>query len=251
MASIKERLRAGEVLSGMLCVIPSAVSVQAIAAAGANWVMLDQEHGPIGPETLHAMIAATSGTGCSPWVRVPRADEAFVKPALDAGAEGILFPLIRSAEDAAHCVSLVRYPPAGRRGWGPFVAHARWSVSLQDYAARKGPDILCGLLIETREAVADLERICAVDGVGCLIVATFDLSTDLGVPGRLDAPELLAAVERIERVAAAAGMPLGGFAMSEEQTRRVLARGYRILGHGFDALVLGQAMREALAWRQG
>jgi 4-hydroxy-2-oxoheptanedioate aldolase len=252
VTSIKDRLRQGrEPLSGLLCVIPSAVSVHAIAAAGADWVMIDQEHGPIGPESLHAMVAATAGTACSPWVRVPRADEAWVKPALDAGAEGIVFPLIRSAEDAAACVALTRYPPAGRRGWGPFVAHARWGVGLADYAATKGEEILCGLLVETRAAVDDLERICAVPGVDFLVVASFDLSVELGVAGRLDAPEFQAAVARIERVVLGAGLPLGGFAMSAEQTRQVMARGYRILGHGFDALALGQVVRQAIAWRQG
>ena len=117
-AGMKQRLRNGEMLAGYVATIPSAVAVQAIAAAGADYVIIDQEHGAVGPESLHAMIAATAGTRCAPLVRVPRRDEAWVKPALDLGAEGICFPLVRTAEDAAACVELLRYPPAGRRGWG-------------------------------------------------------------------------------------------------------------------------------------
>jgi 2-keto-3-deoxy-L-rhamnonate aldolase RhmA len=125
MASIKDRIhRSKEPLGGYVCLIPSPVVTQALAAAGADWVVIDQEHAPIGPENLHAMVAATAGTACSPWVRVSRRDEAFVKPALDAGAEGILFPLVRTAADAAECVALTAYPPRGRRGWGPFVPTA-------------------------------------------------------------------------------------------------------------------------------
>src|SRR5258708_36957770 len=107
MVSMKERIhKSKDPLGGYLCLIPSAIVTQALAAAGADWLVIDQEHGSIGMENLHAMIAATAGTACSPWVRVAKRDEAFVKPALGAGAEGSMFPLFRPAEDAAVCVSL-------------------------------------------------------------------------------------------------------------------------------------------------
>jgi 4-hydroxy-2-oxoheptanedioate aldolase len=112
--------------------------------------VVDQEYGPIGPECLHAMIAATQGTTCSPWVRVGRRDEALVKSALDEGAEGIMFPLISSGTDTAECVALTQYPPAGRRGWGPFVAHSRWRAPLFEYKDQRGTETIWGLLIETR-----------------------------------------------------------------------------------------------------
>src|SRR5262249_5923471 len=110
---------------------------------------------------------------------------------------------------------------------------------------------VCGLLIETRAAVDAIEEICRVDGIDYLFIGALDLSTDLGVSGRLDAPELRDAVRHVERVVLDAGLPLGGAAMSREQTRALVDKGYRVLGHGFDALVLGGAVREALAWRTG
>jgi 4-hydroxy-2-oxoheptanedioate aldolase len=250
MMSMKARLQSGTTaVSGFLNVIPSAVTTQAIAAAGADWVMIDQEHGPIGPESLHAMIASTAGTSCSPWVRVPRCDEAFVKPALDAGAEGIVFPVVNSAEDAAKCVALTRYPPEGKRGWGPFVAHSRWGVELFDHYAQRGRETVCGLLIETRAAVKNIEAICKVQGIDFLFIAPFDLSTDLGVSGQLNAPELIQAIGHAERTILDAGIPLGGAAMTREQTQTMLARGYRVLGHGFDVLMLKQGVRQAMEWR--
>ena len=97
---LKERLaRESGVLRGVLGTIPSAVAAQAVAAAGADFLLVDREHAPIGREALHAMIAATAGTACGPLVRVPAIDEAEVKLALDAGAEGISFPMVRSAAD--------------------------------------------------------------------------------------------------------------------------------------------------------
>jgi 4-hydroxy-2-oxoheptanedioate aldolase len=116
---LKERLaREGDVLNGVLGAIPSPVAAQAIAAAGADFLVVDREHGPIGREAMQAMIAATAGTSCAPLVRVPGIDAAEVKVALDCGAEGVLFPMVRSAADVEACVAAVTYPPGGRADGG-------------------------------------------------------------------------------------------------------------------------------------
>jgi 4-hydroxy-2-oxoheptanedioate aldolase len=234
-----------EILAGYVCVIPSAVSVQAMAAAGADWVVIDQEHGPIGPESMHAMIAATAGTRCAPLVRVPKADAAYVKLALDAGAEGILFPLVNTAEDAARCVSLISYPTQGRGGWGPFIG----GVSVFDYLPKRSGENVCMLLIETRAAVENIEAICKVKGIDCIIVDAFDLSSDLGVSGLLNAPEMRDAIGRLEKVILEAGIPLGTYALSPEQTRALLDKGYRLLVHGVDVLMIAGLVRQTAEWR--
>ena len=230
-----------------VCVIPSAVATQAIAAAGSDCVIIDQEHGPIGFETLHAMIAATQGTECAPLVRIPEIGEAHVKRALDAGAEGICFPLVRSAADAERCVASMRYAPEGRRGWGPFVAHSRWGTPLMEYPRGPGRDTVCMLLLETKDAVENIDAICAVPGIDCAIVAAFDLSTELGVSGQFDHPRMLKAVERIEQAAFKAKIPLGAAAFNEGMAKALLGRGYRMIG-GFDVLMLKSAIGEQRSW---
>jgi 4-hydroxy-2-oxoheptanedioate aldolase len=247
---MKQRLRNGETLAGYLALIPSAVSVQAIAAAGADWVVIDQEHGAIGPESLQAMIAATAGTPCAPLVRVPKIDQAPVKLALDLGADGIVFPLVDTAEDAAACVALTRYPPHGRRGWGPFVAHARWGIDLFDYLPHRGEETVCMLTIETRAAVENIEAICRVEGIDGMAIGAFDLSTELGVSGHFEAPEMRDALAHLERVILDAGIPLGALAQTREQTRALLERGYRLPVHGVDVLMLGGLVRQAADWRR-
>ncbi len=247
---MKRRLRSGETLAGFVATIPSAVSVQALAAAGADWVVIDQEHGAVGPENLHAMIAATAGTRCAPLVRVPRRDEAWVKPALDLGAEGIVFPQIRTAEEAAQCVSLLRYPPRGARGWGPFIAHARWGVGLYDYLPQRGEQPVCLLLIETRAAIENIEAICNVDGIDGMIIAQFDLSTELGVSGQFEASEYTKAFDHLERAILKAGIPVGAAALTREQTHSLLQRGHRLPVHGFDVLMLAAVVRETSEWRR-
>jgi 4-hydroxy-2-oxoheptanedioate aldolase len=201
----RDRLRAGATLRGVIAVIPSAVATQAMAAAGADFVMVDREHGPIGRESLHAMIAATAGTGCAPLVRVPAIDAAEVKLALDAGAEGVVFPLVRTPADAERCVALMTYPARGRARLG---ADGRPRPPRHDARAlRRGrrppPDVLRAPRDGWRRS-RHAEAILAVDGIDLAILAPFDLSTALGVAGRFDAPAFVDAVAAIERAAAAA-----------------------------------------------
>ena len=108
---------------------------------------------------------------------------------------------------------------------------------------------MCILLIETRAAIDHIQEICKVGGVDCMVIAPFDLSTDLGVSGRLDAPELLEAITYAERAILASGIALGGAALTQEQTQTLLKRGYRVLGHHFDVLILKQFVQQTVAWR--
>jgi 4-hydroxy-2-oxoheptanedioate aldolase len=250
MSGFKQRLQSGEVLGGYVNAIPSAVSVQAMAAAGAGWIVLDQEHAPIGLESLQAMIAATAGTNCAPLVRVPKAEEAWVQPALDSGAEGICFPHVSTADEAAYCSSLIHYPPRGRRGFGPLIAAARWRVSLPDYIEQMDNAAVCMLLIETKAGVDNIESICRVEGIDCLMIAPYDLSTELGIPGRFDAPVFRDAVAHLEAAIFKAGIPLGSLAFTRDQTRDLLKRGYRLLAHGCDVLMLAGMVRQTEEWRR-
>ena len=245
---LKQRLRSSDPLRGVVCIIPSAVATQAIAAAGADFVLIDREHGPIGHETMHTMIAATAGTNCAPLVRVPSIDETETKAALDAGAEGILFPLVRTADDAARCVSYLTYPPTGLRGWGPFVAHSRYQTSLYDYARDVAPEMACGLMLETIEAVENIDKILRVPGIDFVVVAHFDLSAALGVAGQFDAPAFIEARTTLEQAVASSQLPAGGVAFTPETSSALIAKGYRLLFHGFDVLMLTERVETFKTW---
>ncbi len=248
MPTFREKLKnPGARLTSHVCTIPSATVVQAIAAAGADAVIIDMEHGAVDFASAHAMIAATAGTDCAPTVRVPSIDATIVKRVLDLGAEGICFPLVDTAQDAERAVASLHYPPRGIRGFGPFIAHSRYGQDMNTYARTFSDRVTCCLLIETVAAVENIEAICAVPGIDLIIPAQFDLSVALGRGGDFEHPEFRAAVAKIEAAVNAANIPLGGVALTAEQAARHFESGYRVIA-GFDMIWLKSRAVETQGW---
>jgi len=249
MTSFKAKLAdPSQRLSMHVNVIPSAVTTQTIAASGADVVVIDREHGAVDYGTCHAMIASTQGTDCAPVVRVSDINAAEVKRVLDLGAEGIIFPLVRDVEDVRRAVSSMRYPGSqGSRGFGPFIAHSRWPSDMMTYARTIEDRLTCGILIETVEAVANIDALVAEEGIDYMILAAFDLSATMGIPGQFDHPHFVKACAKVEQAARGAGIPLGGIAMTEQDAAERFAHGYRIIA-GFDILHLKAKVAQTAAW---
>ena len=236
-------------LNTVLCTVPSPAITQPLAATGMDSVIIDLEHGAIDYAAAQAMIAATAGTPCAPLVRVTENDPSQVKRALDLGAEGIVFPLIRTADDARRAVASMRYPPAGNRGFGPFLAQSRWQTDLFGYPQKMQAELVCCLLVETADAVQNIEEICAVPGIDLLVPAQYDLSTDLGVMGQFNSPVFQDAVARIEAAANAVGLPMANVGLDREQAQSLFRRGYRMVV-GFDIQWLRNASADIQLWCQ-
>ncbi|HEV7369322.1 HpcH/HpaI aldolase family protein [Arenibaculum sp.] len=242
---MKASIAAGRAALGYLATIPSVGAVQALAGAGADFVLIDMEHAPIGPETAAALIAATNGTGTAPLVRVPGPRSGFVKPALDGGAYGIAFAQVATAADAEAGVEVSRYAPRGRRGYGPARAALRWGLSVPDYVASADGELLNIVLVESPEGIAALDDILRVDGIDVVVVARSDLSAALGIPGRFDDPGLRRLVAEAEaKILAHGGVALGGNARDPEEAKAMIRAGYRLLVLGSDG---GLVQRTAAA----
>jgi 4-hydroxy-2-oxoheptanedioate aldolase len=237
---LRARLAANRPAVGITVTMPSVHTTQVLAACGFDWLFLDMEHGPIGIEAAHAMITATSGTRAAPIVRVPWNVHWLVKPVLDAGAMGIIFPMIRSAADAEEAVRSVRYPPTGQRGFGPFYAPLRFGLTMQTYADPADDEILSILLIEHRDAIDAIEDIVAVPGVDACLIAPFDLAMSYGYRDGPAHDPVQAAIARAEQVVVNSPVHLGGLALSGEIANAMIARGYRLILTGFDTLLLQQ-----------
>lgn len=227
---------------GYLVTIPSVQAVQTLARTGVDWLMLDMEHAPIGIESVAAMIAATGGTPVAPLVRVPGVRTELVKPVLDCGALGVVFPQIATRAEAEATVQAVRYAPAGRRGYGPAYAARRWGISNLEYLKAANDAVLDVVLIESLAGVDALDDILDVAGLDVVAVARGDLSENLGVAGQLDHPRLREVVASAEaRILARRGVALGGIAFSADEARAMIARGYRFIVLGSDAGLLAGA----------
>jgi 4-hydroxy-2-oxoheptanedioate aldolase len=231
---LKALWRADKPALGILLTAPSVQVTQVLARAGFDWLLVDMEHGPIDPATAHAMIAATQGTPAVPIARVAANLPWLAKPLLDAGAQGIVFPMVNSRAEAEAAVSALKYPPAGERLWGPFYAPPRWDLPMPRYMQIANDEILTIIMIEHPEAVRNVEEIVSVPGVDLAVIGIFDLATALGVPGQLGHPDVVAAVERAEAAILASGVALGGVALSPDQANQQIERGYRMLALGFD-----------------
>jgi 4-hydroxy-2-oxoheptanedioate aldolase len=232
---------------GAIATIPSVQVVQMLAAAGLDFIIIDMEHGPIGPAEAHAMIAATQGTPLVPLVRVAATQAWHAKVPLDLGAMGVCFPLISTRADAEAAVRAVRYPPAGERAWGPFYAPPRWGLSPRDYQDRADAEVLAIATIEHQAALETIEEVVAVPGLDLAFIGPGDLATSLGHRGLAEHPDVQAAAQRLEAAIRGSKVVLGGVAPQPEQARAMIARGYRALVVGFDWSLLQRGVAAAIA----
>lgn len=242
---LRTALADGRPILGYLVTTASVQLVQALAHTGVDWLMIDTEHAPIGIESVAAMVAATGGTPATPLVRAAGVAPELVKPALDCGAMGVVFPQIATREDAEATVRAVRYAPAGARGYGPTYAALRWGVSNLDYLKAANDAVLNIVLIESLAGIDALDDILGVAGLDVVAIARGDLSQNLGVAGQPDHPRLVDAVARAEKkILARPGITLGGIAFSADDARAMIGRGYRFIVLGSDAgLITGAARR--------
>jgi 4-hydroxy-2-oxoheptanedioate aldolase len=228
-ATFRSRLVAGEPLYGAWSVIPSALSVRLLAAAGLDYVVIDLQHGGASEADLPAMTSAIRLAGATPVARVRHAHTADIGRALDLGCEGVIVPNIDSAAQARQAAGAVRYPPAGHRSAGGVLAAA---------------EPFCLVMAESADAVAELDATLAVEGVDGLYVGPKDLSLSLGCEADLDDPVLRRALNRIWAACAAAGKPVGVHAADGVTARRYREAGCTLITTADDA---GSITRHATA----
>ena len=243
---LKARLAEDKPGIGMLVSMPSVATTQILAAAGFDWLFFDMEHGPIDIASVHAMVTATQGTRATPIVRVPWNLHWQVKTVLDAGAMGMVFPMIRNRAEAEAAARSVRYPPRGNRGYGPFYAPARFGITREAYVDPADDQILCMLLIEHREAVDNIREIVTVPGVDACLIAPYDLAMSYGYRDGPDHQEVQEAIGRAEEVILAGPTYLGGLALDNATANDMIRRGHRIILTGSDTLLLERGSADIL-----
>ena len=233
----KRKLLSGETIVGAFVAFPHPDVCEWLAHMGFDWLILDMEHGPLSFEMVQRMIQAMKGTDCAPLVRPPTNNDADIKRALDVGAFGIVAPMVNTRGDAERAVSACHYPPRGIRGFGP-----RRPLKIDPaYLATVADELLIMVLIETAEAVRNVEEILAVPGIDAAVIGPFDLSYDmgLGAPLRWDVPEYVETFTRVAKAAFAAGKAAGTVTNDLDRVPWLIEKGCRALLVGeVDAFLL-------------
>jgi 4-hydroxy-2-oxoheptanedioate aldolase len=225
--------------------VPSAFATEVVSAAGCDWVCIDLQHGLAGEETMRLMVQAAAIRNTPVVVRVPWNEPGSIMRALDAGAEGVIVPMVNTAEEARRAAAATLYPPLGIRSWGP----VRSTMAQPGFNPSVGNEqSVCLVMIETVEAVANLDAILDVPGVHGAFVGPNDLaiSHSGSGDGAGRSPRDIEMIEEIGRACAARGI-VAGTVCSADDVPRWHGMGFAFLGLQSDAALLSRAMADELA----
>lgn len=235
---LKERLRTSkEPCFGTWISTSSFVALDALRGVGFEWFMVDTEHAPVNPETLAALVGLLGDRGPTPLVRVGNIDQYLVKQALDAGAHGILVPLVSTEAQAKAVVSFAKYPPDGVRG-AAAAAASRYGTELPTYLRSANAETLVGVQIETKEALDHLEGIAGVDGVDLLFVGPQDLTLSLGLLDDRKNPIVRDAMRRVVDACERHGKVPGTLVVDPDEKRAAVDLGFRFISLASDVRFL-------------
>lgn len=248
----KQMLRERRLQVGLFVGLANAYSMEILATAGFDWLLIDAEHAPNNPSSVLPQLQAAAPYPVQLLVRPVNHDAALIKQYLDIGVQTLLVPMVESVSEAAALVRAVRYPPQGMRGVGTALARAsRWNA-VKDYAMHANEEICLIVQIESRQGLANLDAILMVEGVDGVFIGPADLAASMGYLGQPGHPEVKAAIEDAIRRIAGTHKAAGVFV-----TEPKLARHYRDCGASFIAvggdttLLRNAALKLASSFRDG
>jgi 2-keto-3-deoxy-L-rhamnonate aldolase RhmA len=245
--ALRNKLASGRVTLGSWITLGHPAIAEIMATAGFDWVVVDLEHSVIDLTMAGDLIRTIDLCGAAPLVRLTSNDASQIKRVMDAGAHGIIVPMVNTAGGAGQAVAATRYPPKGTRGVGLGRAQ-QYGAGFQEYLAwqQEGPVVI--VQIEHQDAVANLDAILAVPGVDGFIVGPYDLSCSMGIPGEFTHPRFVEALETILRVGRAAGCPAGIHIVEPDPDRLAscIAEGYTFIAYSVDMRMIDSSARVGL-----
>ena len=241
---LRHKLEEGGYSTGTWMQLPCADIAEILSSGPFDWVAVDWEHGSFDIETLSGIFRAVEINDCLPFVRLPRADEAYCKWALDAGAVGLIIPMIRSVEEVRKAISWSAWPESGARG----VGFSRANLYGADFDAYKtlasAPFIVP--IIENTDALSSLRDIAQIPGVDALFVGPYDLSASLGCMGDFDNKSFVSAMESISTTCRDLNKPFGVHVVNADpkELLSVQKMSYRFNAYSMDTVMLGAQIRQ-------
>ena len=221
--------------------------VELMASQPFDWLCVDLEHSPVSRQELQVAMALIQGKGKKAFVRVPYNSHLEIKFPLDAGADGIIIPMVNSAEEAKIAVENCLYPPIGKRGVG--LARAQgFGFGFEKHLQKNHNDLTIIVQIEHVRAVKEINEILNVPGVSGVFLGPYDLSGSMGIPGQFDHPDMIASIKAVAEAALKTGKLLGAHVIApDHKVVNIYAeKGYNFIAFSLDTLFLGQIIRDEL-----
>ncbi|MDP9203552.1 MAG: aldolase/citrate lyase family protein [Gemmatimonadota bacterium] len=243
---IKDKMRRGEASIGSWMSMAHPSIAEILAMAGYDWVVVETEHTAIDVSEVLRVIIAIEQRGAVPLVRLAWNDPIQAKAVLDSGAAGVLVPMVNTKADAELAVGMTKYPPLGFRGVG--LARAQdYGEKFDEYVRNANTDTLLMVMIEHKEAVANIDEILSVPGIDGTFIGPYDLSMSLGIPGETGHPEVIEAKRKVRDAALSRGLVAGVHFVqprnAAEECAQAIKEGYRFIALGTDILFLGDSAR--------
>ena len=242
----KRRLRAGETLLGLWMSIPSPVTAEALGLIGYDWLLFDSEHAPVEIAGIQPLLQASSAGNSALAARPAWNDKVLIKKMLDIGAQTLLIPFVQSAEEARAAVQAARYPPEGIRGVAGATRASRYG-QVTGYLESANNEVCTLVQIETGTALAQLEKIAAVEGVDGVFIGPSDLSASMGYLGNPSVSEVQDALKQAPQRIRDAGSKPGILATAVEDARRYLDWGYQFVAISVDLGLLVKGASDVLS----
>jgi 2-dehydro-3-deoxyglucarate aldolase len=246
--SLKEKLKKKKLVIGSWITIGHPTVAELMAKSGFDWLAIDMEHSPTSQSECQELIRTIDLCGVPPLVRVGANDPLLIKRAMDAGAHGVIVPMVNTVQEARQAVASVHYPPLGNRGVG--LARAQgYGKSFDAYKKWTPSNAVVIVIIEHIKAVENIDAILNVEGIDAIFIGPYDLSGSLGKPGQLNDPEVVKAMARIQKSAEAHGIPPGVHVVSsdEKHLAQRVKQGYKFVAYGVDFLFIRETCVKGLA----
>lgn len=245
--TLKQKIRDKELTIGSWLTIPHQSVVEIMATAGFDWITIDIEHAAIGMDSIINTIGHIQGNGMKALVRVYDNDEVIIKRVLDAGADGIIVPMIKNKEEAQKMIDSVYYPPIGKRGVGLNRAQ-KYGIAFEEYQEKLKNEIVVIAQIEHIDAINHLEDILAFNQIDATLIGPYDLSASMGNPGQYHLPKVKEAVEKYDLICDQLNKPKGAHVISSDfqPTQDKIDLGYSFLAFSLDFFFLGDKAREEM-----
>lgn len=239
--TLKKKMKNNELSIGSWITIGHPAIVEILGNAGFEWLTIDIEHNQINGQTVTVLISTIQSKDIAALVRVSKNEEVTIKHVMDAGADGIIVPMVCNKSDAEKAVEYVKYPPIGKRGVGLSRAQ-NYGLGFEDYKKWLNESALIIAQIEHIEGVNNIEEIITTSGIDGIIIGPYDLSGSLGVPGDYKNPEVIKALKHVEETCLKNKFSLGYHVVPPDKNllKETIAKGYNFIALSTDFYFMGE-----------